>query len=257
MTDTLKQYYDDSFFVGQADASRASATVVVPIVNEIVQPCSVLDVGCGVGGWLAEWQSNGVGDVCGVDGDYVDRAGLQIDPALFMPTDLEKPFSLGRRFDLAQCLEVAEHLDAASASTLVQSLAQHSDTVLFGAAIPGQGGAHHVNEQWPSYWVEMFAREGFRAFDVVRPLIWDDTRVQVWYRQNMLLLSRVREFTVSSKVLDLVHPGLWSDHAPTHLWVDHEPTLRQIAEYLPNAVVTAARSRLNRVRGRRPWRSPS
>jgi len=257
MTDTLEQYYDDSFFAGQAEDSRASAAVVVPIVNEIVHPCSVLDVGCGVGGWLAEWQSNGVHDVCGVDGDYVDRARLQIGPALFVPADLEKPFSLGRRFDLVQCLEVAEHLDGASASTLVQSLTKHSDTLLFSAAIPGQGGAHHINEQWPSYWVELFAREGFRAFDVIRPLTWNDKRVRVWYRQNMLLLSRVREFTVPPKVLDLVHPGLWAHHTPTHLWVDHKPTLRQIAGYLPDAIGAAAHSRLNRVRGRRPRRSPN
>jgi hypothetical protein len=254
MTDDQKQYYDDPFFVGQAGDSRTSAGVVVPVVNEIVQPSSVLDVGCGVGGWLAEWQTNGVRDVCGVDGDYVDRAGLQIDQALFVPTDLEKPFSLGRRYDLAQCLEVGEHVNAASASTLVQSLTKHSDTVLFSAAIPGQGGIQHINEQWPSYWVELFAREGFLAFDVIRPLIWDDARVQVWYRQNMLLLSRVREFEVAPKVLDLVHPSLWANHTPTHLWVDHKPTLRQIAGYLPVAAVAAARSRLNRVRGRQPWR---
>ncbi len=58
MTETLKYYYDDSFFVGQAKDSRASAAVVVPIVNEIVQPCSVLDVGCGVGG--GGWRSGRV-----------------------------------------------------------------------------------------------------------------------------------------------------------------------------------------------------
>lgn len=254
MTDDLKHYYNDSFFDGQCDMSRASAAVIVPIVNEMVRPCSVLDVGCGVGGWLAEWQRNGVRDVCGIDGDYVDRAGLQVDPASFVPVDLEKPFSLGRRFDLVQCLEVAEHLDAASAGTLVQSLTKHTDTVLFSAAIPGQGGVHHVNEQWPSYWVELFAREGFQAFDVIRPLTWDDTRVQVWYRQNMLLLSQVREFTMQPKVLDLVHPGLWADpdrSSIPHQWMDHEPPLRQIGGYLPGAIVAAVRSLPNRLRRRR------
>jgi 2-polyprenyl-3-methyl-5-hydroxy-6-metoxy-1,4-benzoquinol methylase len=79
-----------------------------------VQPNTVIDVGCGVGTWLAVLAENGVADVWGIDGDYVDRALLEIPEERFLPHDLTKPVRLERRFDLVLCLEVAEHLPADS-----------------------------------------------------------------------------------------------------------------------------------------------
>ena len=61
--------------------------------------------------------------------------------------------------------------------------------VLFSAAVPGQGGSHHINEQWPSYWRSLFAAEGFKLFDPIRPLIRHNSSVQWWYRQNLLVFA--------------------------------------------------------------------
>ena len=200
MANSVNPGYDKHFYEIQVSASGGSAEVVVPLVNDLVHPSSVLDVGCGIGAWLAEWERNGVKDVTGVDGDYVQRAALRIDPSRFNAGDLEKGFHLGRRFALVECIEVAEHLDESCADVFVEFLCEHSDTVLFGAAIPGQGGTHHVNEQWPSYWVPKFARAGYRVFDPIRPLIfWDDDRVKVWHRQNLLLFSQEREFRTRAR----------------------------------------------------------
>lgn len=179
------------------------------MVNELLRPASVLDVGCATGTWLAEWGRAGVSDLLGIDGDYVDRTALKLPRDRFKPIDLSRAFSLDRRFDLVQTLEVAEHLDQACADTFVASLTRHSDTVLFSAAIPGQGGTHHVNEQWPSYWAEKFEKAGYTAYDVVRPRFWTDSRVQYWYRQNTLLFSRERVFSDAVSRLDLVHPEMW------------------------------------------------
>jgi SAM-dependent methyltransferase len=183
--------------------------VVIPLINKLVQPNSVLDVGCGVGTWLAEWERQGVTDIVGLDGDYVDRTALQIDPGKFTPTDLAKNFSLRRTFDLVECLEVAEHLHESCADKFIECLTTHGDIVLFSAAIPGQGGTHHVNEQWPSYWAERFFRAGFRLYDVIRPLIWTDSSVEWWYRQNVLIFSKSRAFGTTDTPLDLVHPEVW------------------------------------------------
>jgi SAM-dependent methyltransferase len=211
MSEQTKVAYTSAFFDELARGTWESARAVVPLVKELLQPASVLDVGCGVGTWLAEWNRVGVTDVLGIDGDYVDRSALQVPADRFVPTDLAQSFSLGRRFDLVQTLEVAEHLDEATADTFVESLARHGDTVLFSAAIPGQGGTHHVNEQWPSYWAEKFARAGYTAYDVIRPRIWADPQIQVWYRQNMLLFARGRVFESAEAGLDVVHPDLWRD----------------------------------------------
>ena len=61
---------------------------------------------------------------------------------------------------------------------------------MFSAAIPYQGGQNHINEQEPNYWIEKFENEGFKLFDILRPLFWDNTEVDSWYRQNMLLFTK-------------------------------------------------------------------
>jgi SAM-dependent methyltransferase len=232
-------HYDSSFFEDQAPGSRQSARAVVPVVNRLVRPGSVLDVGCGVGTWLAEWGSHGVTDVVGIDGKYVDKAALQIVPHKFVPTDLAKRFSLDRKFDLVQCLEVAEHLDESRAVQFIECLASHGDIVLFSAAIPGQGGTHHVNEQWPSYWAEKFSRAGFKPYDIIRPLIWADTNIEWWYRQNILLFSKERAFDAVEPHIDLVHPDVWRART-----IDHQPHPRELLFSLPGALMWYLRRKL-------------
>jgi SAM-dependent methyltransferase len=229
--------YTPAFFDDLAHDTKESAHAVVPVVNELLQPASVLDVGCGVGTWLAEWNKAGVPDLVGIDGDYVSKASLQVRRDRFVSADLRKPFSLGRRFDLVQSLEVAEHLDEACADTFVESLASHGDTVLFSAAIPGQGGTHHVNEQWPSYWSEKFARAGYTVYDVIRPQIWTDPRIKVFYRQNILLFARGRSFDGAVTRLDVVHPELWQN--PGKMLLN-----------APGALATLLRRKLRNRRGR-------
>jgi SAM-dependent methyltransferase len=213
LSQQAKVLYNSSFFDEVSQGTRESAQVVVPMVYELVRPASVLDVGCATGTWLSEWSNAGVPDVLGIDGDYVDRTALEIPPANFTPVDLQRPFSLGRRFDLVQTLEVAEHLDEERAEGFVESLVRHGDVILFSAAIPGQGGTHHVNEQWPSYWAKKFEKAGYTAYDVIRPRIWEDQQVQFWYRQNMLLFARGRDFDGAATRLDLVHPAMWESGA--------------------------------------------
>lgn len=212
MSEQTKVAYNSTFFDSLVQFTRESAEIVVPVVYDLLRPASVLDVGCAAGTWLATWRGAGVPDVLGVDGDYVDRTKLQIPSDAFVPTDLQQSFSLGRTFDLVQTLEVAEHLDEANADTFVESLTRHSDTILFSAAVPGQGGTHHVNEQWPSYWGEKFAKAGYTCYDIVRPRIWADPRILWFYRQNILLFTRGRSFDGfdgAEAPLDLVHPEMW------------------------------------------------
>ena len=102
--------YSTQFFAGQVGGSARSAAVVVPLVLSLLTVRSVIDVGCGVGPWAAEFMARGIEDVWGVDGDYVDRAQLRIPKDRFTPRDLTKPLQFDRTFDLAVCLEVAEHL---------------------------------------------------------------------------------------------------------------------------------------------------
>ncbi len=208
--------YDDRFFDDQRDESARSAAVVVPLVHEILSPRSVLDVGCGVGPWIQAWTQLGLTDVMGVDGPYVSQEQLLIPAQSYLAADLTKPLDLGRRFDLVSCLEVAEHLDATYATTLVDSLTRHGDVVLFSAAVPGQPGTHHVNGAWPSHWVKLFGERGWQVRDILRRALWNDERVGWCYRQNLLLFvgpggQDLPFSTVLDDLpmpLDVAHPGL-------------------------------------------------
>jgi SAM-dependent methyltransferase len=180
--------YTPSFY-GQAEGACHSADVIVPIVLSRLNVGSVVDVGCGTGGWLAAFRVHGVEDVLGIDGEWVQAAQLRIPPECLLLQDLTLPVCVPRRFDLAMCLEVAEHLPNTRAAGLVRDLTRLAPCVLFSAAVPGQGGTHHVNEQPLSYWSEHFARHGFAPADLIRPLIWADERVEWWYRQNIVFFA--------------------------------------------------------------------
>jgi len=184
---TASTTYDRTFFERKASGTHDSAARIVPLVLSVLDVHSVVDVGCGEGSWLAEFRRRGIEDVLGLDGGYVPKDLLKIPAHAFMKSDLTRTVALDRRFDLAMSLEVAEHLPPARAESLVADLCALSDCVLFSAAIPFQRGIHHVNCQWPDYWQGLFAARGYAAFDVIRPQVWSDDRVDFWYRQNTIL----------------------------------------------------------------------
>ena len=182
--------YDAQFLSYSQRISAQSAKEITLLLPDLLAVESVLDVGCAQGTWLNHWRQSGVEDIVGVDGDYVVRDRLEIPPERFIAQDVSEPFDLDRQFDLVQCLEVAEHIAADHATTLIDNLTRHGACILFSAAPPGQGGEYHVNEQPYDYWRELFAQRGYAALDAVRPLIRDKVDVAIWYRHNIILYVR-------------------------------------------------------------------
>jgi SAM-dependent methyltransferase len=199
-------YFDTAYFSWQGDSAERSARAVVPLVVERLGPSSVVDVGCGSGGWLKVFREHGVREVVGVDGPYVQPEALRVEPAEFVGRDLAEPFRLDREFDLAISLEAAHYVPEERAAALVDSIAALAPAVLFGAAIPHQPGGPGRNRQWPAWWAELFARHGFRAEDWLRPLVWQHESVDWWYAQNTILY--LRDGAAGERILPLVHPGL-------------------------------------------------
>jgi len=211
------QPYTKRFFQDITEGSRRSAREIVPLVLELVRPRSVIDVGCGVGTWLSVFREHGMDDVLGVDGEYVDRSRLEIPEDRFLPSDLREPLRVDGWFDLVVSLEVAEHLPEERADAFVDTLTGLGPVVLFSAAIPFQGGTHHLNEQWPEYWERRFRRKGYVAVDCLRRKVWLNENVEWWYAQNALvfvarerlgdwpLLKREYELAGTSQ-LPVVHP---------------------------------------------------
>lgn len=238
----MSETYDAGFFRDLVLA-RSAAEVIVPLIIAMVSPRSVVDIGCGIGVWLAACRRAGIDDVIGTDGDYVPRSQLLIPGNRFVAADLTAPFDLGRRFDLAISLEVAEHLTEAAAEGFVASLVQIAPVILFSAAIPGQGGPGHVNEQWQEYWRSKFAAVGYVACDAIRPLVWGDNRVDYYYQQNILVYVATGELgrhprltsAIAGRSVDLVHPWLFKNHM---FW---EPNLGWLAKILLPTIAKSAR----------------
>jgi len=237
--------YDQNFYRDQIDVSRRSADVVVPHLAALIDPRSVVDVGCGVGTWMASWVDHGVADVAGLDGSGAESGLLQVAPSLVHTVDLASSFGDDRRFDLAMTLEVAEHLPESAAGLFVERLTELSDVVVFSAAVPGQGGTGHLNERWQSWWAQKFSALGYLAYDVVRPLVWSEPEVASYYAQNIIIyandVGRRRSpglvDVTAATPMDLIHPRLFERK------IAH-PVLRAVADALPERAKNAMTRRL-------------
>ncbi len=203
----------------EKDHNLSAPREIAPVIYELLQPQSVVDVGCGVGTFLYAFKEEGVKKVLGLDGPWVNRDLLAkyLTDDEFRECELEQDFVLEQKFDLVVSLEVAEHLRPESAHRFVKNLLQAGKVILFSAATPHQGGQNHLNEQWQSYWAAKFASHGYVLHDVLRPLFWDNEKVDLWYRQNIVLVTPAGYSLPPSlseiPVVNAVHPQMYLNKA--------------------------------------------
>lgn len=204
--------YPADFYADRRTHTAHAAARIFGSLPAALKRDRVADIGCGTGTFLAD---SGAAYRFGMEGNWVEPAMLD-DPGIdFRPHNLEQPFE-GPKVDLVLSLEVAEHLPPSRAESFVADLAAMAPAVLFSAAIPGQGGVGHVNEQWPSYWAGLFAAHGLKPYDIIRDQIWTDDAIPAWYRQNAILFldSRTADSLALTPtppdLLDRVHPAFWA-----------------------------------------------
>jgi SAM-dependent methyltransferase len=216
----MTPHYEQEFYKCRQYGSCQSAEVIVPLLFELIAPKSVVDVGCGIGSWLSVFKKYGIDDILGIDGAWVDKKMLMIPSEQFISCDLENTIKVDRQFDLVVSLEVAEHIRPENATSYVKSLVDLGHVILFSAAIPLQIGKHHVNMQWPDYWVRLFEEHGYVVIDAIRKRIWQNDDVEYWYAQNVLIFAKhdyvkshpalkceMLKTTVTQ--LSLVHPKMY------------------------------------------------
>lgn len=202
-----------------------AANEILPFFFELYKPKSIIDFGCGTGSWLSAAKKLEIEEVKGVDGIKVEKDLLKIQDDEFILHDLKTPLNLNRKYDLAISLEVVEHLPETVSNTIIDTITQHADVVLFSAAIPYQTGDHHINEQWPAYWQDLFSKRGFLPFDILRSFFWENENVDWWYSQNILVYAKASYMDKLGQpnkiVLPLVHPKMASMKEETIIWQNH------------------------------------
>lgn len=180
--------FDDAMYERIRAGAQRSAEIVAPRIDAAFkQPQTVVDFGGGEGWWAAEFATNDrVPVLVDIESPAVTAPGIVRVKTLDVDADTGAPRAT---FDLALCLEVVEHLPDAQGRALVGLLCNLAPAVAFSAAIPGQGGHGHVNEQWPGYWAAQFAEHGYACSDALRWEFWNDAEVEPWYRQNLLVFA--------------------------------------------------------------------
>ena len=172
------------------DHNMEAPNQIVPLLHKYFAPASVVDYGCGIGNFLYKFKEYGVSKILGIDGPWCKNDLQMLQDGELAIRDLKEDLGLNEKFDLAISFEVAEHLDSQYADKIIKDLTSLADVVIFSAALPGQGGQNHVNEQWPEYWVKRFKDNGYTCFDALRPLLWNTANIQFWYKQNMFVAIR-------------------------------------------------------------------
>jgi hypothetical protein len=159
---SLDAIYDRAFFEEwgpKHDKYVKSAETIADVLHDLLRPKRLVDLGAGCGVYGHRFAMLGV-EVVSIDG--VTPPAEHSYPVPLETRDLTEPFeNVWGRFDIALCLEVAEHIPEPLAGTFLDNIMRFSDRLILSAAQPNQGGHHHVNERPKRYWVAKLAEKGW------------------------------------------------------------------------------------------------
>lgn len=185
--------YDKKFFDNTLKLEGPSAKAVVEILLKNFNIQSIIDIGCGSGIYLKEFLEKNI-EAIGYDGAQAALENSLVGDKIKIH-DLCQPLKLNKKFDLCLCVEVAEHLPEKYADTLIKTLVNLSDLIVFTAATPGQGprSIGHINEQPHSYWIEKFKNYNFilekeLTEKIRKEMITED--VVWWITKNLMIFKK-------------------------------------------------------------------
>ena len=214
-----KKIYHKSYFDNFRDLSYKAAKIILSDLYKDFKFKSVVDFGCGTGGWLrAAWEQNNAIKLTGIDGDYIKNI-LDFDKAKILYKNLERPIEI-EKHDLAISLETAEHLSPQRANSFVKDLCKSADVVFFSAAVDGHGGANHLNEQNQSYWVNIFRENNYDPFIFLdRKKYWFHKSFErcpyyisgslLFIKKNTVNYDLLKKYKIKDDfVVDIVHPNI-------------------------------------------------
>lgn len=208
--------YSVEFYHKHYEGSYTSASIILSYLKQYLCINSIVDFGCGIGTWCVAAAELGIPTICGIDSNSLPRTQIKDLTIDYKNLDLSKNITLQYQFDLAISVEVAEHIPETDINTYLKNITATSNIILFSAAIPGQEGLNHVNEQPLSYWVKKFQELDYEILDVLRGEFWNNLNIEIWYRNNIVLfIHKAFWKEISSKfpqpkpIVDIVHPELF------------------------------------------------
>ena len=200
--------YNSEFFESLFKTASSSAPFIGKYIYHNFKPKTVVDIGCGSGEILKVLTSLGGIECLGIEGPWIQSYQERFSNIQF--ADLNGFIPLRKKFDVAICLEVAEHLEERSASTLISTLTASSDIIVFSAAIPGQSGTDHINLKYPDYWAKHFWNKGYALYLDPRKDFLKNFNIAPWYQQNTLVFRKMNEDWSTNDIIlpELIHHPL-------------------------------------------------
>jgi cyclopropane fatty-acyl-phospholipid synthase-like methyltransferase len=188
--------YDHKFFQNTIKLEAESAAQFVDVLLKFYLPNSIVDIGCGAGIYLNEFAKRGISDWLGIDGSPSAKENFLLNKNELIIFDLAQEYQFKKKYDLGLCLEVAEHLREQDADTLIKTITEASDTIIFTAAIPGQGprSIGHINEQPHSYWIKKFKDKNFSYLESRTEEMREEMKkngVVWWLVNNLMVFNKI------------------------------------------------------------------
>jgi glycosyltransferase involved in cell wall biosynthesis len=156
-------------------------------IKRELEPKTVLDIGCGPGIYVKSLQDLGV-HAHGIDVDQRVHGKPYLEfKSLF---DLDSTALA----EVVVCMEVIEHIESDLEDQVIDRVsAVVGKTLIWTAAVPGQGGIGHVNCRPKEYWAEKF-----QALGLVRNLQKEQQLISYaqagyhlgWFTNNLLYFER-------------------------------------------------------------------
>jgi len=192
----LEDIYKAAFF-SKRHKLLWRAPIVCGGIMRVLEPKSVIDVGCAIGDYVAHFKYMGA-DAKGLEGSIRCLPFLKVPEDWVFIRDLRLPVRVGH-YELAVCFEVLEHVEPEYADQLVENLIRMSDQILTSAAPPGAGGHYHLNCQPREYWVQKFWNLGYVADSSVVEAVrkeweaWRGKKEMSSYYNNLMFFKRDKE----------------------------------------------------------------
>jgi SAM-dependent methyltransferase len=191
--------YNKKFFARRVSKYHDVEIVLAYKLYNLWKPTSVIDVGCGIGSYIAGFRDcDPLMSVCGLEigarhaTEFADESINETIIEADVGSDLT---NWPQTYDLVLCIEVAEHLEEQYANQLCRNLKHFGNNrILLTAATPGQKGRGHINCQPHDYWIDRMEGDGW---------LYDKNEVnavrEVWSDDPLNLLKNLMIFRVGEK----------------------------------------------------------
>ena len=153
--------YSAAFHKAIESDELPQAVRVADYIQTYIKPSVFYDFGCSTGLYLREIKKR----LPTIESKGFEFSKDAVDAALcpdIIETDLTVPLFFEKKANtLGICLEVLEHIDDRYWKEVLTNLTNHSDTLIFSAALPGQGGTGHINCRPRIDWIRRFHELGW------------------------------------------------------------------------------------------------